>query len=109
MSDDDEGECKATAKERQHHAEQTPLVLHGKWQVLQKDKMMRQEIFYYIIPKQPFLSAHCSYKAVDLHIFVYTICCPAMNSLFYSLRINYQYYVQDSFFYLFITKNVMLE
>lgn len=28
MSDDDEGECKATAKEQHHHAEQTPFVVH---------------------------------------------------------------------------------
>lgn len=34
MSDDNEGEHKATAKKHHHHAQQTPLVLHRKWQVL---------------------------------------------------------------------------
>lgn len=28
MSDHNEGECKATAKEQHHHAKQTPLVFH---------------------------------------------------------------------------------
>lgn len=38
MSDNDEGECKATAKEYGHHAEQTPLVLHREGQVLWRGK-----------------------------------------------------------------------
>lgn len=38
MSDYDEGKSKAAAKEHHHHAKQTPLVLHRKWQVLQKER-----------------------------------------------------------------------
>lgn len=34
MSDDNKGECKATAEEKHHHAQQAPLVVHRKWQVL---------------------------------------------------------------------------
>lgn len=38
MSDNNEGECKAAAKECHHHAKQAPLVVNGKWQVLSQDK-----------------------------------------------------------------------
>lgn len=38
MSDDDEGEYEAAAKEHHHHAEETPFILHRKWQVLLKEK-----------------------------------------------------------------------
>lgn len=38
MSDNNEWEGEATAKEQHHHAQQTPLVVHWEWQVLWKDK-----------------------------------------------------------------------
>lgn len=38
VPDDNEGECKSTAEEHHHHAEKTPLVFNGEWQVLSKDK-----------------------------------------------------------------------
>lgn len=44
MSDDNERECKATAEEQHHHAQQAPLVLNRKRQVLQKDTV-KQKIF----------------------------------------------------------------
>lgn len=43
MSDDDEGECKATAKKQNHHAQQTPLVFHREWKVLQKDRSIMKQ------------------------------------------------------------------